>query len=132
MSWTGLLGLADLAVVAVRNAFGVSVSYAPGASDVPETITAVFDDPHEVVVIEDSVANSRTAPRLMVRADDLGSDPPQVLDHVEVEGQEYEVVDVQDGAQRRSWDLELVESDAFLADELGNKAVDEFGAWVRR
>jgi hypothetical protein len=131
MSWTGLLGLADLAVLACRNAFGVSVAYAPRASDVPETITAVFDDPHQVIVIEDSIANSRTAPRLMVRADDLTTTPPRVEDTAVVEGQEYMVVDVQDGAQRRSWDLELVESDAFLADELGNKLADEFGAWVR-
>jgi hypothetical protein len=87
--------LADLANVAVRDAFGEEVVYTPVGGS-PVALTAPFDAAHEVLEVGGEVPVSTVRPVLDVRLADLPA-APQKKDEVRVRGVDYVVDIVQPG-----------------------------------
>lgn len=111
MSWDGTYGLADLAVIGVRDAFGRTVTYTPSGG-AAESITAIFDAAHEVLAIGGDgrpVSSGMTAPVIDVRLADVASGTVTEGDQFSVDGVDYEVVEEMPGTQGRSSRFRLVE-----------------------
>lgn len=82
--------LADRAIVASRDQFGVSVEYPTGSGHI---IRAPFDDAHTRTQIVDGLPVTTTAPVIDVRLADLAN-PPAQGDRITVAGRAAEVRDV--------------------------------------
>lgn len=84
--------LADLAIVAVRDRLGESVTYDRGG--VESSITGEFDPAGVRVEIVDGIAVQSRAPRLFVRLADLPDDRAEVGDAWTARGFRYRVAEV--------------------------------------
>jgi len=71
MAWSDI---ADAALTATRDVFGEAVTYTPSGGS-GESITAIFEEAYEEVVLQGDVAVSATGPMCSVRIADLSQSP---------------------------------------------------------
>ena len=87
------LELADMAIVASRDVFGVAATFTPVSTGVAETLVAVHDSAHLELSFSEHI-QSASRPMVDVRIDDLTVTPIQG-DAVTVAGVGFVISDVQ-------------------------------------
>lgn len=95
MAWPDI---ADRAIKATRDVFGLAVTYTPTSTGVGVSIVAPFDEAAQVVEMSGDIPVSATRPMLGVRLADLALMPVRG-DRFTVDGTSYEVTDVRRDGQ---------------------------------
>jgi hypothetical protein len=94
---TAWLELADLAIEATRNVFGVEAVITPAATGIAETLTVIHDSSHTELTFAEHL-QSASRPMIDIRLNDLTVTPLQG-DVVVVDGTGYAITDVQPDGQ---------------------------------